>query len=93
MNSSCQRWTNFATSSGIYIRGAPLISSPPDGKKVQALPSEIPEDLSHLNKTGITRLAFIAKPSAAPIAMVEEMHAFCNKALLSSSSHVLFHFY
>ena len=34
---------------------------------------------------GITTLAFIAERSAAPIAMVEEMPAFCNKALLSSS--------
>ena len=34
---------------------------------------------------GITRLAFIAETSAAPIAMVEEMPAFCYKALLSSS--------
>ena len=30
---------------------------------------------------GITRPAFIAKTSAAPIAMVEEMPAFCNKVL------------
>ena len=40
---------------------------------------------SHNLFQGITRPAFIAKTSAAPIAMVKEMPAFCKKALLSSS--------
>ena len=40
---------------------------------------------SHNLFQGITRQAFLAKTSAAPIAMVEEMPAFCNEALLSSS--------
>ncbi|KAL5479227.1 hypothetical protein EMCRGX_G022723 [Ephydatia muelleri] len=58
MNSSCQRWTTFATSSGIYIRGAPLISSPPEGS-IKEKASEMPEDLSHLKKAVIYDCRYI----------------------------------
>ncbi|KAL5515760.1 hypothetical protein EMCRGX_G000976 [Ephydatia muelleri] len=58
MNPSCQRWTTFATSSGIYIRGAPLISSPPEGS-IKEKASEMPEDLSHLKKTVIYDYCYV----------------------------------
>ncbi|KAL5459957.1 hypothetical protein EMCRGX_G033357 [Ephydatia muelleri] len=58
MNPSCQRWTTFATSSGIYIRGTLLISSPPEGS-IKGKDSEMPEDLSHLKKAVIYDCCYV----------------------------------